>query len=285
MRILVLGASGLLGSRLVPHLRDSGHDVRAVSRGGRGGSRIDLREPGALREAFEKADPQAVVNLAALADVDACEREPGLARAMNAQLPGAAARLGRQARIPFVHISTDMVYDGPGPHPERDARPCNVYASTKLEGDLLVAAEGGCALRTNFFGRSLHPVRKSFSDWLIGGFREGRELPLLDDVDFSPLGMETLFRLVELVLSDPPAGEVLNLGSRGGCSKREFALRLAHACGLDELRERPVSLASLGHVARRPRDMRLDVSRFEARFCTMLPDLQSEIHLVAEEYA
>lgn len=229
--------------------------------------------------------PQAVVNLAALADVDACQREPELAAAMNARIPGELADLCRTAGVPLVHISTDMVYDEEGPHTENDTCARNVYASTKLEGDRLVLDAGGCSLRTNFFGRSLHPTRRSFSDWLVEGFRAGRELPLLQDVSFSPLGMDTLSRMVERILSAPPGGSILNLGSRNGLGKRDFALRLARCCGLGPVRERAVTLASLGLAAPRPLDMRMDVTRFEAIFHTTLPDLDAEIGRVAEEYA
>lgn len=285
MKVLVLGSSGLLGSRLVPHLRTSGHEVVPVSRSGRLGCAVDLLETGALSKLVAEQAPQAVINLAALADVDACQRDPELAAAMNARLPGELADLCRAAGISLVHISTDMVYDGPGPHTEDDAHARNVYASTKQDGDRLVLEAGGCSLRTNFFGRSLHPERRSFSDWLVEGFRAGRELPLLQDVFFSPLGMDTLSRMVERVLAAPPGGSILNLGSREGLGKRDFALRLARRCGFGPVRERAVTLASLGLAAPRPLDMRMDVARFEAAFHTILPDLDAEIGLVAQEYA
>lgn len=286
MKTLVLGASGLLGSRLVPHLRNAGHMVIPVSRSGGGlGIAADLLQPQAVESLLERFAPDRVVNLSALADVDACQRDPDLAYAMNAWLPSQAAEACSRVGLRFVHISTDMVYDGPGPHPETDESPCNVYAKSKLEGDRRTLDKDGTTLRVNFVGRSLSATRKSFSDWLIESFRSGRELALLDEVRFSPLSMKTLCDMIVHVLSNAPAhGGIFNLGSHGGLSKREFALRLAHRCGFESIKEHPVGQAALGLQAPRPNDMRMDVSHFESSFLVSLPDLDSEIGIIAKEY-
>jgi dTDP-4-dehydrorhamnose reductase len=285
MVILIFGASGLLGSTFVPHLERAGHRVLASGRD----SAIDIPKDLLARKAVERAldsvHCDVVLNLAAKTDVDACQRDPGSAFEMNTSLPGIAAKACRDRGLRFVHISTDMVYDGPGPHPEEDVRPCNVYASTKARGDLAVQEFGGCAVRTNFFGRSRHATRKSFSDWLLDGFRSGRELTLLNDVLFSPLSMATLSVHLEAILRDPPPGTILNLGSRGGLAKRDFALLLAERCGCPSPSERSVRLRELGLPAPRPLDMRMDVSRFEALHSVSLPRLEDEIQLVAKEYA
>lgn len=284
MDILVIGASGLLGTSVVAQLESRGHRILAHGREAGPAIPRDFAEPGAADRALEATPCDVVLNLAAKADVDACERDPATARRLNAAMPGELARACRSRGLPMVHLSTDMVYDGPGPHPEDRVHPLNVYATTKLEGDLAVAGYGGCALRTNFFGPSLHPTRRSFTDWLFDGFRERRELPLLRDVLFSPLSMATLADLLELVLLRPPAGAVLNLGSRGGKTKRDFALAFAEACGIRDPLERPVALAELRLAAARPTDMRMDVAAFESRFGIALPDLDAEIRQAAQAH-
>jgi dTDP-4-dehydrorhamnose reductase len=216
-----------------------------------------------------------------MADVDACEQMPEAAMQLNGHLPGRLASACAERGISCVQVSTDMVYDGPGPHAEFDVVPLNVYARTKLEGDARVVDAGGCVLRTNFFGTSRHRSRRSFSDWLLEGFRADRELPLLGDVFFSPLRMESLCAWIGTVLRDPANGEVLNLGSRTGMTKRDFALKLANACGHANVRERPVTLQELRLAARRPTDMRMDVGKFEERYRTELPSLGQEIEIAA----
>lgn len=283
--VLVVGGTGMLGATVVPFLRTRGHRVRGHGLPGGEGLPRDLSEPCAAAASLDAFPCDAVLNLAAMADVDACERDPAVARRTNTLLPGAIARACRDRGLPLVHVSTDMVYDGEGPHPEDRVLPRNTYAASKLEGDLLVAAEGGCALRTNFFGPSRHPARRSFSDWLLDGFRHGRELTLLSDVLFSPLSMATLASFLERVLRQPPGGAILNLGSRAGMSKRDFALALAAACGVPDPPERAVRLADLRLSAARPTDMRMDVSAFETAYSTILPDLASEIGLAAKEHA
>jgi len=281
MDILIAGASGLLGSTVAPFLERRGHTIAAAGRPTSLDVPRDLLPSGAIGRALDSTRPQAVLNLSAKADVDACERDPAAAEALNADLPARLAEACDRRGIPMIHVSTDMVYDGPGPHREDDVRPVNAYASSKLRGDLRASRSGACVLRTNFFGPSRHPVRRSFSDWLLAGFAEGRELTLLRDVLFTPLHMETLAAMIEISLGRTPAGEILNLGSRSGLSKRDFALRVAAVRGFDQVRERPVLLSDLGLAAARPLDMRMDVSRFEAIHGTVLPELEDEIHRLA----
>jgi dTDP-4-dehydrorhamnose reductase len=284
VNLLVLGATGLLGTAIVPVLRARAMRVVGLSRGAEGLDSVDLSAEGRFEHHLRRVRPDAVLNLVALADVDACQRDPGFARRMNAELPGKFARACEASEVPFVHISTDMVYDGPGPHGEGQVSPCNTYALTKLEGEREVAEAGGCVLRTNFFGRSRGGTRRSFSDWIVQGIREGRDLPLLSDVLFSPLSMASLGGVLAMVLERPRRGEVLNLGSRDGTTKREFALALGEACALGPLREHPVRLAELRLEAPRPTDMRMHVARFEEAYGVRLPTLRTEIETASKEY-
>ena len=116
MRLLITGASGLLGLNLSLAARNA-HTVIGVDRGRLAAPpfeliQLDLTDRGSIERALTESSPDAVIHCAAIADVDACEREPALARRMNTDLPGRIAGACAAKGVTMVHISTDAVFDG-----------------------------------------------------------------------------------------------------------------------------------------------------------------------------
>lgn len=137
MRVLLLGASGLLGHELRPALEAQGHELRCPS-----AQAFDLLRPEGWGPWLEGVD--AVANLAAATAVDRCEQEPGWAYALNAAGPEALARACGRAELPLMQLSTDYVFGGggqAGPHGVGDRPwPTNTYGRSKLAGELAVRA-------------------------------------------------------------------------------------------------------------------------------------------------
>lgn len=286
--VLMLGAYGMLGSSLAPHLAGAGYRVFRQGRRATAQVCVDPLDEAALARAIADCEPDSIVNLAAATDVDQCEMDPQCAFLANVRLVESvvrAVRSGRQgSRAHLVHISTDQVYDGPGPHREENARPCNVYGLSKYAGELAAAAANGATvLRTNFFGRSQCEGRSSLSDWVVNQLRAGAHIRGFDDVVFSPLHVSTLCRLIERTLGQQIAG-IFNAGSRDGASKAEFALRLGRLLGLDSQLIQPCSVQLMHFRARRPLDMRLDSAALENAFGIEMGSLDEEIQLAAKEY-
>lgn len=277
--VLVTGATGLLGHALTAHLASRPYRVLRQGRGPATEFSGDLGDAGFVARMMEESAPDVVINLVALTDVDRCERHPAEAFAANVRTAENLARLvATRTNTRMIQISTDQVYDGPGPHIEANVAPCNIYAYSKYCAELSALSTGATVLRTNFFGPGL-PARKSFSDWLIDGFTREASLRLVTDVFFSPLHLDTLVRMIEKVVSSPMPG-VFNLGSRGGMSKRDFAHELAQQLGFDTRNATDATSAELGLHARRPGDMRMDVRSFEQTFNVRLPELKTEISLL-----
>ena len=83
MKVLVLGSTGLFGSTLAPFLGSRGHEVRTHSRGDGGQYQADLNDPKLVNEMLGMVEPDVIVNLASLTDVDRCEAQPHQAYLAN----------------------------------------------------------------------------------------------------------------------------------------------------------------------------------------------------------
>ena len=284
--ILVTGATGLLGTTLVPHLKSCGYHVVTHARSGRADLLADLDNRSSAFELMEQAKPDIIINLVGLTSVEQCQEQPNAAYLANTltveNLVHWILKTGTASHL--VQISTDQVYDGMAVHTEDQVTLTNNYAFSKYAGELAAAHVPSTILRTNFIGRSKVSNRESITDWVFTSLRDGKQIQVLRDVFFSPLSMATLAGMIQLVIEKNPLG-IFNLGSHNGMSKADFDFAFA------EYLELPTSTmsriySSEAHFlkAYRPKDMRMDCSRFEETFGIKLPDLKDEIRLVAREY-
>lgn len=286
MKILLLGSTGLLGSTLGPFLSTCGHEVNLHGYTHDVQYSVNLNDPKETNKLLENIKPEVIINLVGLTDVERCEAEPHQAYLANVRTIENIVnwiKLGR-TKCYLVHVSTDHVYDGVSLHSELSVTLTNYYAFSKYAGELAAAYVPSTILRTNFFGRSQCARRNSLTDWIFRSLSKCAIIQVLDDVWFSPLSMDTLSEMIELVVKKRHAG-VFNLGSHQGMSKADFAFSFAKELGLSTqtmTRTENDRIKSL--KVYRPRDMRLDCSKFETVFGVRLPLLRDEIKRTAKEY-
>lgn len=277
MRILITGASGMLGCTLSPFLEALGHTVIRHGHSIEADTACDLTDSVQTTSMLRAIAPDRVVNLVGSTNVDECERSPHSAYLLNVRtVENLVAGLAGCEAAFLVQVSTDQVYDSSGDSDENDVRLTNTYALSKYAGELAALLMPAAVLRTNFFGPSLHPNRKSFSDWVFQNFRDGKEFTAFTDVAFSPLLMITLSAAIERVLRQPAVG-VFNLGSRQGMSKADFALTLAETFDLPSAPIRWGTTDDAELAAYRPKNMCMNSSKFERTFGIKLPLLSDEI--------
>lgn len=284
--ILVTGGTGLLGGPLTQHLKTLSYRVSTQGRGAKPSDFVfDLCDKAATFRYLDQLRPDVIVNLAALTNVDLCEKDRQLAYRQNVHtVENLASWISeRTSTTSLIHVSTDQVYEGPGEKDESRVTLLNTYAWSKYCAELVAARVGGISLRTNFFGKSLNADRTSFSDWLLGAVARGEAIQLFSDIYFSPLSIGTLTRAIARVIERPVPG-IYNLGSRAGLSKAEFALELLKVFNLSTEKTTIVTSGSATLFAPRPRDMRMSSSLFEERFGLRLPSLLEEIRTVKGEY-
>ncbi|OAN69441.1 dTDP-4-dehydrorhamnose reductase [Rhodobacteraceae bacterium EhC02] len=140
MRVLVFGQTGQVATELA---RQAAPDMAMTCLGR---DRADLSDPAACAAAIAASDADVVINAAAYTAVDRAESEEDLATTINGTAPGAMAAACKAAGIPFLHVSTDYVFDGSGTRPWQpdDATgPLGAYGRSKLVGEQAVRAAGG----------------------------------------------------------------------------------------------------------------------------------------------
>jgi dTDP-4-dehydrorhamnose reductase len=282
--ILVTGARGLLGSVLVPFLRSQGHRVTGCSRHQENRS-ADLTIYSQAEAVLNDLRPEFIINLAACTNIDECENSPQLAYLANVRVVENLVTWikSESPHSHLVHLSTDHVYDGAGPHHEENVILVNSYAFSKYAGELAALSTQATILRTNFFGRSRCAGRTSFSDWLVQSLRQGSTITVFDDVYFTPLSMSRLATLIGITLPKRLPG-IFNLGAVTGMSKADFAFHLAEILCLPTATMKRGSIKAASLRARRAEDMRMDSSRFQRAFEVTLPTLQEELQTLGTDY-
>lgn len=282
MTVLITGATGLLGSTLSGVVAAAGHSVVRHGMTGSADILCDLTDADRAAGLLADVQPDVLINLVGKTNVDACEVDPHAAYLLNVRTVENVARaLRRNAGAFLIHISTDQLYDSPGPSREHDTRLTNTYALTKYAGELAAARVPSTILRTSFFGPSRALHRKSFSDWILENLRTNAPFPVFSDVVVNPVTLMTLSRVICDLLPRRLEGP-FNLGSRGAMSKADFAFELARAFGLSGEHMIRCSSRDAGLRAYRPTDMSMDCTRIIEEGGVTLPALMDEIATLRE---
>lgn len=247
MKVVVVGAGGLLGSELVPALA-GGHDVMAPGR-----AELDVRSEASVRAYLEAARPAAVVNCAAFTNVDGAESAFEDAFAANAAGPRNLALAARDAGARLIHISTDYVFDGKAGRPYVESDPANpqgVYARSKWMGEQFVREIGGdwTIVRTQaLYG----PRGPSFLKAILGRVEAGEPLRVVDDQFVAPTRAADLAETLRRILEEGGPG-TYHASANGECSWHEFARAILEETGRPDHPLVAISTAELSRPAPRP---------------------------------
>ncbi len=291
MRILITGASGLLGLNLALETAAE-HEVFGTAKDHLLNTsaftvlQSDLLAPGAVERVLDHAQPDWVIHCAALANVDACESDPVLAQQSNSDLPARLAAYVARGGARLVHISTDAVFDGKrGGYTEEDApNPLGVYARTKLDGERRVAEANPEAIiaRVNLFGWSMSG-RRSLGEFFVSNLRAGKQVMGFTDVYFCPLLATDLAAILVRMLELELTGLYLVV-SRECLSKYDFGMRVAHKFDLDASLITPVSVEQSGLVAVRSPNLTLRTDKLARALGEQPPDLDEGLERFHRQY-
>ncbi len=230
MRLLVTGAAGMLGHRVVTDARALGHEVTGIDL-----PDLDLTDETATIRRVAELAPDAVINCAAFTDVDGAEAREDVALAVNGDAVGHLGRATAQIDARLVHVSTDYVFDGVKDTPwvESDKpAPLGAYGRTKLAGErqLAQACAEHAIVRTAWLFGAGGP---NFCDTMLRLAGERDEVSVVTDQVGSPTWAGHLSpALIELAERRGDVGLFHGTGA-GQCSWNELTLELFERAGVD----------------------------------------------------
>lgn len=297
MRFLLLGANGQVGHELRRSLAPLGEVVATTRSGtlpdGTACEAADFDRPGSLAGLVERLAPTAVVNAAAYTAVDKAEDDADAAFRANAEAPGVLARACEARGIPFVHYSTDYVFDGQGTRPYREddpTAPLGVYGASKLAGEEAVRAAGGdhLILRTAWvYGARGH----NFLRTMLRLGTEREELRVVADQIGTPTPASLIAdATVSLLGAAPRPSGTFHVTAAGETSWHGFATAIFQRAVQRGLIARapsvvPIRTAEYPTRAARPAYSRLDIGFLQARLPWSIPDWESGLDGVLQELA
>ncbi len=265
-RILVTGSNGLLGQKLTDLcLSDPELELIASSKGpnrhpvkmGYIYADMDILDPLNIERVVEKYRPDAIINTAAMTNVDACEIDKENCYALNVESVKSLIGLCEQHNIQLIHLSTDFIFDGEnGPYSEEDQpNPLSYYGQTKLEAELLLK-QSSCRwviLRTIIvYGIVNDMSRTNIILWAKGALEKGSPINVVDDQWRMPTLAEDLAKCCLLVAKKNSEG-VFNASGKDMMSILELVKKVAEYWKLDQSLIQPISAGSLNQTARRPK--------------------------------
>ncbi len=258
MKVLVLGAAGIVGRATLAEARRRGWSAAGLSR-----AACDVTDAAAVAAAVAAARPDLVVNCAAFTRVDLCESEPEAARLANGVAPGLIAEASARSGARLVHLSTDYVFDGTARRPYREDDPTgprSVYGATKLEGERrALAVAGTLVVRTSWIFGAGGP---NFVDTMRARMAPGAEsLRVVDDQTGAPTWAPFLARALADLGESGTAG-IVHYQNRDTITWYGFAREIARQLGA-AVDIQPVTTAEVPRPAPRPAWSVLDVERFE----------------------
>jgi dTDP-4-dehydrorhamnose reductase len=292
MKVLITGASSLPGYRTTIEALRRKHEViglcyshpipiederlKKVS--------IDITRPGDLRKLILEERPDVIIHMAALGDVDLCERDKALAWRTtvepSVEVASAASRVGSFA----VYLSTDYVFDGErGNYREDDIpSPVNYYGLVKLMGEIaFLSSCPSCAIvrASSIYG--FGPGRANFAKHLLEKLRAGEPVKALIDQYTSPTQASLLGRAVMEVAEGKLEGIFHVVGER--MSRYEFAVKVAEALGLDKSLVQRAEMKDMKWIAKRPKDSSLNCDETRKRIKMDFHSTEAALKALKEE--
>lgn len=281
MRALVFGKTGQVASELALHVPER-FTLVALGR-----DQVDLACPSDCARSLAKAAPDIVINAAAFTAVDLAEKQENLATIVNGESPGAMARSCVALGIPFLHVSTDYVFDGTGKDPwgpDAPVAPINAYGRSKYRGEDEIRTAGGvhAILRTSWVV-SAHG--NNFVKTMLSLSREREALAVVADQFGGPTPAAdiaaALWTMAGDLVQDVTKSGTYHLSGAPDVSWADFAREIFRQAGrTTQVEDIPTS--AYPTPAARPANSRMDCTATHAAFGIDRPDWRVGLSRILE---
>lgn len=263
-KVAITGANGQLGSRLIELL-----GTRAVPLAR---SECDFTMTDNIAGVMASIQPDAIINCAAYTNVEKAEDEALLALRINSEAAATMAAWAAQHAVPFIHVSTDYVFDGTKGSPYREAdatHALNAYGKSKEAGEkaVLKANPHALVVRVSW----LYDVRgKNFFTTIAGKLKTEPTLRVVNDQQGTPCFAPDVAAALLQLIEKPFAGGVIHMVQQGFTTWYGFAEAIRNAMkahGVTPLADvQPIASTAYAARAERPRDSRLDATMLYTRY-------------------
>ena len=282
MKILVTGINGQVGHALMRELTD--HDLIGLTR-----KDCDLTNLDQIKQVIDQQRPDLIINPAAYTKVDQAEDKPELAFQINREAPRVMAEKAQEYNIPFIHFSTDYVFDGEkeDAYNENDkTNPLGVYGQSKLEGEEVIKEVGSFfyIFRTSWvysnIGHNFYLTMKNLS-------QEKSEFKVVGDQYGTPTSNAFIARQIKSII---PQLTINNVGTyhlvpEGFCSWHDFARAIIQKTNPEFDLQHLIKIKALDYLTRaiRPSNSRLFNEKIKQTFMLEFDGWQSELDRIIDE--
>jgi dTDP-4-dehydrorhamnose reductase len=265
MKILITGSNGLLGQKLVkqclkreiPFIATSKGENRNSSCPNENYKELDITSELAIQTLFEKERPTHIIHTAAITNVDHCETDPDLCKAVNVEAVKKLFSAACAVNAHFQLLSTDFVFDGEkGNYDEEDAvHPLSVYALSKVDAEkhlINSVSSNWSIVRTIIvYGEGENLSRGNIVVWAKASLQDGKSLNIVDDQFRAPTWADDLAWAC-LRICDLNEKGIFHIAGPETMSVYELVCRIADYFKLDRNLVCPIASATLDQAAKRP---------------------------------
>ena len=241
--LLFVGGSGLLGNNWLKSISKNKKIFATINKNKINLNKknitylkLDLLDEKKLTKFIYQNSISLIINVAALTDVEKCEKSKEKAYNINVKIPKILKNVAKKHSIKFVHLSTDHIFNGKkkGYYSENNkADPLNYYSKTKFLADNFTKDyKKALIFRTNFFG-GYTKNKKSFSELILDKIRKKNSIKLWDDIYFTPVNIFFLIKTIERLIDKNVFG-IINISSSDSISKYYFGIKLCQHLKLDK---------------------------------------------------
>jgi len=264
MKILVTGANGLLGTKLIDRLQhDASVDLYATAR--RPGIvpvqpdrffETDLTDAAAVQNLVARVQPDAIIHTAAMTQVDQCEQDKDGCWNINVHAVDYLLQACRQRNIHFIYLSTDFIFDGShGPLDETaQPNPVNYYGESKVAAEQLVQTSPvpWTIIRTVLvYGITPDLSRSNIIVWVKNNLEAGKPIRVVNDQWRTPTLAEDLAEGCYLAALKKAPG-IFHISGKDGLTPYDMAMQTAAFFNLDASLITPTNASEFTQPARRP---------------------------------
>ena len=281
MKILICGASGLLGSELFYFFKNKNLIVKGsyFSSKKKNLIKLNLLDVKDLYLKIKKYNPHIIINCVALTDVDLCEKNYKKSLILNKHTADNLVKILKKInkRIHLVYISTDQIYNKNitnKSNKEDEVSLTNNYSKTKYMAETVTRKyEYSTILRTNFFGKGKYSKKKSFSDYILGFLKKDKKVFIPSNIIFSPISLNILVKVIEIIIKKKIFG-TYNVGSKERFTKYQFAYKLAKYKKLNT--KNIISFKSIYRKNKRPLNTCMNISKIRRKIKINIPKIDEQ---------